>query len=155
MATESPQLLTDIRLRLQQAQLRPVYTTDVDRRRVVIQDQSRNLADLGMVTGRQNLEQAIIIRLLTPRGELAALGHPEYGSRLHELIGTPNTETTRNRMRLFILEALQQERRIAEIVEVTVTLGSTGRDRVDVRLRVLPIGETEILDLGPFTLELQ
>ena len=155
MADDSPQLLSDIRLKLQYAQLRPVYTSDVDRRRVVVQDQSRNLTDLGMVTGRRNLEQAIILRLLTPRGELAALGHPEYGSRVHELIGTPNTETTRNRMRLFILEALQQERRIAEIVEVTVTLGSTGRDRVDERLRVLPIGETEILDLGPFTLELQ
>ena len=155
MADESPQLLSDIRLRLQHAQLRPVYAADVDRRRVVVQDQSRHLTDLGRVTGRRNLEQAIILRLLTPRGELAALGHPEYGSRLHELIGTPNTETTRNRMRLFILETLQQERRIAEIVEVTVELGSTGRDRVDVRLRVLPIGETEILDLGPFTLELQ
>jgi phage baseplate assembly protein W len=155
MADESPQLLSDIRLRLQHAQLRPVYTTDVDRRRVVVQDRSRQLSDLGRVSGRGNLEQAIIIRLLTPRGELAALGHPEYGSRLHELVGIPNTETTRNRMRLFILETLQQERRIAEIVEVTVTPGYTGRDRVDVRLRVLPIGETEILDLGPFTLELQ
>lgn len=155
MAEDSPQLLSDIRLRLQHAQLRPVYAADVDQRRVVVQDRSQHLTDLGRVTGRRNLEQAIILRLLTPRGELAALGHPEYGSRLHELIGTPNTETTRNRMRLFILETLQQERRIAEIVEVTVELGSTGRDRVDVRLRVLPIGETEILDLGPFTLELQ
>ena len=155
MANESPQLLSDIRLRLQYAQLRPVYTTDVDRRRVVVQNQSRNLTDLGRVSGRQNLEQAIILRLLTPRGELAALGHPEYGSRLHELVGTPNTEATRNRMRLFILESLQQERRIAEVVEASVTIGSTGRDRVDVRLRVLPIGETEVLDLGPFTLELQ
>ena len=155
MADESPQLLSDIRLRLQHAQLRPVYTTDVDRRRVVVQDRSRQLSDLGRVSGRGNLEQAILMRLLTPRGELAALGHPEYGSRLHELVGIPNTETTRNRMRLFILETLQQERRIAEIVEVAVTPGYTGRDRVDVRLRVLPIGETEILDLGPFTLELQ
>ena len=77
MADDSPQLLSDIRLKLQYAQLRPVYTSDVDRRRVVVQDQSRNLTDLGMVTGRRNLEQAIILRLLTPRGELAALGHPE------------------------------------------------------------------------------
>lgn len=155
MAEDSPQLLSDIRLRLQHAQLRPVYTADADQRRVVVQDQSQRLTDLGKVSGRRNLEQAIIMRLLTPRGELAALGHPEYGSRLHELIGTPNTETTRNRLRLFILESLQQERRIAEVVEVTVALGSTGRDRVDVRMRVLPIGESEILDLGPFTLELQ
>jgi len=155
MAGNSPQLLSDIRLRLQQARFRPVYTEDSDTRRVVIRDQSRTLTDLGRVEGRKNLEQAILMRLLTPRGEIAALGHPEYGSRIHELIGTPNTEATRNRLRLFILESLQQERRIAEIVEVAVAIGSTGRDRVDVRLRVLPIGETDILDLGPFTLELQ
>jgi phage baseplate assembly protein W len=105
------------------------------------------------VSGRDNLEQAIVLRLLTPRGELAALGHPEYGSRIHELIGQPNTENTRNRLRLFILEALQAERRVAEIVEVTVVDGRH-RGSAEVQLRVRPIGATEILDIGPFTLEL-
>src|SRR5690606_24125734 len=105
-------------------------------------------------SGRQNLEQAIVLRLLTPRGELTALGHPEYGSRIHELIGHPNSENTRNRLRLFILEALQAERRVTEIVEVTVTPGRHTRSSVDVRLRVQPIGETDVLDIGPFTLEL-
>jgi phage baseplate assembly protein W len=113
------------------------------------------LSDLARVSGRRNLEQAIVIRLLTPRGELTAVGHPDYGSRIHELIGQPNTENTRNRLRLFILEALQQERRVAEIVEVAVSQTPGVRAGVSVRLRVLPIGDTNILDLGPFTLELE
>lgn len=154
MAANDAQLLSDIRLRLQIARLRPVYTADRDERRLVVGDRSRRVVDLGRVTGRDNLEQAIVMRLLTPRGELAALGHPEYGSRIHQLIGQPNTENTRNRLRLFILEALAQERRVAEVVEVTVVEGGDAPGMVEVRLRVLPIGATDILDLGPFVLEL-
>jgi phage baseplate assembly protein W len=155
MPDEHPQLLSDIRLRLQQAKIRPVYVVDREDRRVVVADRSKLLSDLARVSGRRNLEQAIVIRLLTPRGELTAVGHPDYGSRIHELIGQPNTENTRNRLRLFILEALQQERRVAEIVEVAVSQTPGVREGVSVRLRVLPIGDTNILDLGPFTLELE
>ncbi|MGH9139212.1 MAG: GPW/gp25 family protein, partial [Acidimicrobiales bacterium] len=36
-----------------------------------------------LLTGRHNLGQALILRLLTPRGALADLGHAGYGSRLH------------------------------------------------------------------------
>src|SRR5688500_3729938 len=121
MPDEHPQLLSDIRLRLHQAKIRPVYVVDREDRRVVVADRSKLLSDLARVSGRRNLEQAIVLRLLTPRGELTAVGHPDYGSRIHELIGQPNTENTRNRLRLFILEALQQERRVAEIVEVAVS----------------------------------
>lgn len=155
MTEQSPQLLSDIRLRLQQARIRPVYVVDREERRVIVGDRSRLLNDLARVTGRRNLEQAIVLRLLTPRGELTSLGHPDYGSRIHELIGQPNTENTRNRLRLFILEALQQEPRVAEIAEVAVAQMPGARSGVSVRLRVLPIGDTEVLDLGPFTLELE
>lgn len=59
--------------------------------------------DMGVVRGKQNLAQAVIIRLLTPLGELSPLGHPEFGSRLHEVIGRQNTETQRHLARLYIL----------------------------------------------------
>ena len=36
-------------------------------------------------TAGENLAQALLLRLLTPRGSLAALGHAAYGSRLGEL----------------------------------------------------------------------
>ena len=41
--------------------------------------------DLAVATGRENLAQALLNRLHTRRGALAALGHPGYGSRLHTL----------------------------------------------------------------------
>lgn len=149
---EDRQLLTDIRLGLRRRELRPVYEVDTDRRRVPARPGL--LFDMGVVSGSRNLAQAVIMRLLTPRGELSALGHPEYGSRLHELIGRQNTETTRNLMKLHILESLQVESRIEELVEVIVEPSQGARDRVDVLLRLKPLGETGTVTIGPFTLEL-
>ena len=146
-------LLTDIRLGLRDARLRPVYTVDLDRRRVP--PQNGLLEDLGTVQGVDNLGQAVLLRLLTPRGELAELAHPDYGSRLHELIGRTNTETTRNLVKLFILESLKQEPRIATIEMVTVTPAPGRRDRVDVLIRVKPIAAVTSVTIGPFTLELE
>jgi phage baseplate assembly protein W len=68
--------------------------------------------DLTTLDDRQNLAQALILRLLTPRGSLKALGHGEYGSRLHELIGQPKNPATRNLCRAFILEVVAQEPRV-------------------------------------------
>ena len=70
------------------------------------------LADLAVLDGRQNLAQALLVRLLTPRGALAALGHAAFGSRLSELIGRRKTEELRNLCRAFVLEAIAQEPRV-------------------------------------------
>ncbi len=71
-----------------------------------------NVADFGVLEGRENLAQALTLRLLTPRGALAALGHAEYGSRLQELIGERKTEALRNLCRVFVLEVVAQEPRV-------------------------------------------
>jgi phage baseplate assembly protein W len=76
--------------------------------------------DLKVVSGVDNLEQAIANRLKTRKGELAALGHPEYGSRHHELIGEPNVDRTRNLIKLYVLQALAQEPRITRVVSAKV-----------------------------------
>lgn len=68
--------------------------------------------DLASVAGRDNLAQALILRMLTPRGSLAPLGHAAYGSRLHELIGQRKTETLRSLCRAFVLEIVAQEPRV-------------------------------------------
>jgi phage baseplate assembly protein W len=70
--------------------------------------------DLVTVAGRENLAQALMLRLLTPRGSLAALGHAQYGSRLHELIGRNKTAALRNLCRAFILEVVAQEPRVED-----------------------------------------
>jgi phage baseplate assembly protein W len=71
-----------------------------------------SVADLAVLDGRQNLAQALLVRLLTPRGTLAGLGHAAFGSRLHELIGRRKTEELRNLCRAFVLEAIAQEPRV-------------------------------------------
>lgn len=146
-------LLTDIRLRLHDHDLRPIYTVDTDQRR--LPEQAGRYSDMGKISQDDNLKQAVLIRLLTPRGELSALGHPEYGSRLHELIGRQNTDTIRDLIRLFILESLQFESRIEEVITLTVVPVKGTRDRVKVMLQVQPITKTGIVTIGPFTLELE
>lgn len=74
--------------------------------------QPQALDDLALVDGRENLAQALLLRLLTPRGALAALGHADYGSRLGELIGRGKTEALRQLCRAYVLEAVAQEPRV-------------------------------------------
>jgi phage baseplate assembly protein W len=146
------QLLRDIRLALLHRELRPVYAVAEDRRRVP--NNADPLADFGVIEGRDNLGQAILMRLLTPRGELSALAHPEYGSRLHELIGGRNITTSQNLAKLYILESLRQEPRIQKVINVTVEPAAGTRDRLNVSIAVQPIGDAGVLRVGPFTLEL-
>jgi len=103
------------------------------------------LADLQTVQDAQNLQQALLLRFLTRQGALAALGHPDYGSRLYTLIGQLNTETNRSRAKLFVLEALAAEPRVASVVSVDVTSGA--RDRIDISVSLLAIQNDTPLNL--------
>ena len=150
---EVSQLLTDIRIEVRHKDFRPVYR--------VVEDKQRRpggkgyLLDLGKSDDRDNLAQAVVIRLLTPRGDLSHLGHPDYGSRLHELVGRVNTETTRNLARLYILESLRNEARIEEVLDVIVQAAAGRRSSIEITLLVQPLGESESLSIGPFSLELK
>ena len=72
------------------------------------------LTDIAVFDNRENLAQALTLRLLTARGSLRDMGHANYGSRLHELIGRRKNETNRNLCRLFVLEAVAQEPRVED-----------------------------------------
>ena len=110
--------------------------------------------DLARVEEVENLQQALLLRFLTPEGELAILGHPDYGCRLHELIGEPNTETNRNRAKLYTLTALQAEPRIKEVKSVTVTTRRSEPNRVDIKVSLLAIDGDTVLNLVfPFFFE--
>jgi phage baseplate assembly protein W len=150
---EGAHFLTDVRLTLRHADIRPVYTVATDTRRVPTQVGPRE--DMGTVGGIDNLAQAVIMRLLTPLGELAPLGHPEYGSRLHSLIGERNTETNRNLIRLYILESLAFEPRVEEVLDVGIALNPTHRTGVDVTLVLRPAAFGSPVRIGPFTLEIE
>lgn len=104
--------------------------------------------DLDTTTGRENLAQAIINRLLTRRGELAQLGHPEYGSRLYELVGELNNLRLRALAELYIRDCLAQESRIEKVRYVTFEPPARGIDRnlLKATIGVKAVGEEQ--DLG-------
>lgn len=110
--------------------------------------------DLDTYQRVDNLVQALLLRFLTPAGALAALGHPDYGSRLFELIGELNTETNRNKAKLFTLQALQAEPRVKEVLSVIVAQGRTDRTRIDINISLLVVDSDTLLNLVfPFFLE--
>jgi phage baseplate assembly protein W len=113
-----------------------------------------NGADLEALTGADNLVQALFLRFLTPIGELATLGHPNYGSRLGDLIGELNNQTNRNRAKLFVLEALAAEPRVKEVRSITVTQNKSDRTQIDISLSLATIESDTPLNLVfPFFLE--
>jgi len=98
-----------------------------------------NTRDLELVAGLDALTQAIANRLKTRKGELAPLGHPEYGSRHHDLIGQPNVQRTRDLIKLYVLQALRDEPRIESVASANVIAEhSPPRDtvRIDLVLNV-------------------
>jgi len=109
--------------------------------------------DLETLQGVNNLKQSLLLRFLTPVGELAPLGHPSYGSRLFDLIGELNTETNRNLAKLFVLQALGDEPRVKEVREVIVSQNRADRARMDISVSVMAIdGNTSLNLVFPFFL---
>jgi phage baseplate assembly protein W len=105
------------------------------------------LLDIAPVSGRENLAQALILRLLTLQGSLAPLGHSEYGSRLPELIGRINNETARNLARLYTIQAIDQEVRVRELVALSVTTVQDQPETIRISFSVLPLGDDDPLHL--------
>jgi phage baseplate assembly protein W len=129
------------------------YFEDADLTTVRAGERARG-ADLGVVREIPAAEQLLANRLKTQRGELASLGHPDYGSRHHELIGQPNTERTRNLIKLYVLEALGREPRVEKVLGVAVYAPhDPPRDQVRIELDVLLIEEDNPLNfVVPFSL---
>ena len=110
--------------------------------------------DLETLTGTDNLKQALLLRFLTPMGEMAVLGHPNYGPRLSELIGELNSQTNRNRAKMFVLQALAQEPRVAEVLRVDVTAARSNPNQINIDVTLRATREGTILNLVfPFFLD--
>jgi phage baseplate assembly protein W len=112
-------------------------------------------SDLALTEDADNLVQAVANRLKTRKGELAGLGHPDYGSRHHELMGEPNVERTRNLIKFFVLQALRDEPRIERVLRADVRAeNAPPREIVRIELTIQPIGAQVALNLVvPFSLE--
>ncbi|MEH2291335.1 DUF2634 domain-containing protein [Nostoc sp.] len=104
-----------------------------DRELVDLQPTNR---DLSTVKGLDNLAQAIINRLITRQGELAALGHPNYGSRLYKLVGEQNNQRSQALAELYIRECLAQESRISEVLEIIFATPRTVFERNTLKITI-------------------
>lgn len=126
---------------------------DADLRPAIARD-ARGPADIGVVDRLEAADQLLVNRLKTHAGELAPLGHPEYGSRHHELVGQPNVERTRALIKLYVLEAMGHEPRVAKINRCDVTaVDEPPRDVVRISMQVEIVGEPNPLNLVvPFSL---
>jgi len=106
-------------------------------------------ADLGTLTERENLAQALVLRLLTPRGALTALGHAGYGSRLGELIGERKTSGLRALCRAYVLECVAQEPRVEDAAtELTFDEQQEQVDSFVFVLGVRPVAGGDPVTLG-------
>ena len=101
--------------------------------------------DLDLATGNDNIVQALTLRLLVRRGDLGRLGWPDYGSRLHELIGEPNIRRTHVRLMAFAREAIEADPRVVEVTQVRALPGE--RDVVRLELEVALIDRPAPLNL--------
>lgn len=69
--------------------------------------------DIKSVNGLANIEQAVIDRLMTEKGELPL--HPEYGTDLATVIGTAQTPYSAKLAEIEIYESLAYEDRITDV----------------------------------------
>jgi phage baseplate assembly protein W len=103
--------------------------------------------DLALVAGNDNIIQALLLRLKVRQGELAPLGWPAYGSRLHELIGEPNIARTHVKVMAFAREAIAQDLRVKEVIDVRVQPKPGARDTVFLRIEIALIDQPTPLNL--------
>ena len=69
--------------------------------------------DIALARGVDNVKQALIARLLTSKGSLT--NHPNYGSELETLIGSPVTTMTMKLVNDEILRTLKKDGRVARV----------------------------------------
>ena len=91
------------------------------------------------VSGTHNLIQALTLRLLVHRSEIAGLGRPRYGSRVRELIGQPLTRPNLDLLRRHVRAALLDDPRVREIVSLHVTPRQDTPGAVDVAANIRAI----------------
>lgn len=84
-----------------------------------------NSGEVELVTFSKNLLESLKHRLLTQKGEL--FKHENYGSELHKLLGLNINQTSIELCRLYVVEALNQDPRIEELIEITITPNYSNR----------------------------
>ena len=114
-------------------------------------DPANASGDLALADGNDNIAQALLMRLRVRKGELAPLGWPDYGSRLHELIGEANVVRTRALLMAYAQAAIEQDPRVAKVLDVRAVGVPGERDVVriaaDIQLITAPTPLNLVVDI--------
>lgn len=98
--------------------------------------------NLSVVSGYENLVQALLVRLNTPIGTL--LLHPEYGNNFSDILGQKNTVSNINKLQVGIEQTLRKDSRVSNVkVQSTEVEGEV----VKIVVIITPIGLDEQLEL--------
>lgn len=103
--------------------------------------------DLALARGSANVIQALTLRLRVRKGELAPLGWPDFGSRLHELIGEPDLPRTHLKLQVFARQAIEADPRVRKVVAVRTATLPGERDTVRLSLDIQLIDAPTPLNL--------
>jgi phage baseplate assembly protein W len=103
--------------------------------------------DLALAQGNENISQALTMRLLVRKGELARLGWPDYGSRIHELIGEPNNQRTHTILMAHARAAIEQDARVEKVESVVARVLPGEREVVRLELEIELIHDQQPLNL--------
>jgi hypothetical protein len=87
---------------------------------LTLEGPARGSGDIALAIGNDNVVQALTMRLRIRKGELAPLGWPDYGSRLHELIGEPDLPRTRLKAQVFARDAVEADPRVEKVVTIDI-----------------------------------
>lgn len=102
---------------------------------------------IALVAGNDDIVQALTMRLKVRQGELAPLGWPDYGSRLHELIGEPDLARTRIKAQVFARDAVEADPRVQQVESVEVASIAGERQVLRLAMGVSVIAEPTPLNL--------
>ena len=105
------------------------------------------VGDLALAAGNANIVQALTLRLMVRKGELAALGWPDFGSRLHELIGEPNNQRTRVKLMGLARAAIEADARVEQVLAVEARALPGERDTVRLDMEIELIHDNNPLNL--------
>jgi phage gp46-like protein len=108
----------------------------------------RGSGDLARASGVDNVVQALWMRLRLRRGELAPLGWPDHGSRLHELLGERNLARAQARAIAFAREAVQADSRVVAIPNVRASVPPGARDLVRIEMDLVLSGDPATRTMG-------
>ncbi|GHF71972.1 MULTISPECIES: GPW/gp25 family protein [Deinococcus] len=83
---------------------------------------------IGMVSGEKAVTQAIVMLLMTARGQRVM--RPEYGCRIHELVFAPGDATTLGLASFYVDEALRRWEPRIEVDRVNASVDPSGVGRI-------------------------